>query len=142
VKGGKKIMGKIIEKVKMWNIIEDEEKVERGEEESLEIEAQIDDGATTPIITPQIVEILKLRKSEKTRVKYANERIEEREVAISLRISIMGRNTVCRAVIEPKRELPLLGQIVLEDLDLWRDSKNGRLVPNPESPDMPLLKEI
>ncbi|MDI6641450.1 MAG: hypothetical protein QME68_03955 [Elusimicrobiota bacterium] len=37
---------------------------------------------------------------------------------------------------------PLLGQIVLEDLDIWIDSKNGKLMPNPESPDMPMLDEL
>lgn len=134
-------MGRTLTKAKMWNVM-DEERVERGEVEPLEIEVQIDNGATTPVISPGIVEKLNLKKTGKTRVRYADERIEERDIVMGLRIAIRERDTVCRAIVEPKRKMPLIGQIVLEDLDLWIDSKNGKLIPNPESPDMPLLEEL
>jgi clan AA aspartic protease len=134
-------MGKTLTTVKMWNVM-DEEDVERGKIQPLEIEAQVDTGATTPIITPEIVKKLNLKKTGKTRVRYADERKEEREIVMGLRIAIMDRDTVCRAIVEPKRKTPLIGQIILEDLDLWIDSKNGKLIPNPESPDMPLLEEL
>lgn len=134
-------MGKTLAKVKMWNVM-DEDKVERGEVEPLEIEVQIDNGATTTVITQEVVEKLNLKKTGKTRVRYADERRAEREIVMGLRIAIMGRDSECRAILEPKRKMPLIGQIILEDLDLWIDSKNGRLIPNPESPDMPLLDEL
>ena len=35
---------------------------------------------------------------------------------------------------------PLIGQIVLEALDLVADCTNHTLAPRPESPDSPLLK--
>lgn len=41
-----------------------------------------------------------------------------------------------------KEKQVLVGQFVLEMLDLWMDSKNGRVIPNPESPDMPILEAI
>lgn len=134
-------MGKTLAKVKMWNVM-DEDKVERGEVEPLEIEVQIDNGATTTVITQEVVEKLNLKKTGKTRVRYADERRAEREIVMGLRIAIMGRDSECRAILEPKRKMPLIGQIILEDLDLWIDSKNGRLISNPESPDMPLLDEL
>ena len=134
-------MGKTLVKVKMWNVM-DEERVEKGEVEPLEIEAQIDNGATTPVLPPQVAKKLNLKKTGEARVRYADERREKREIVMGLRIAVMGRDTVCRAIVEPKRKIPLIGQIVLEDLDLWIDSKNGRLIPNPESPDMPLLEEL
>ena len=128
-------------KAKMWNAL-DEVKVRQRKVVPIEVEAQVDNGATTTVLPVSVAEELKLIKTGTTRVKYADERVEEREVAIGLRIEIMRRDTECRAILEPKRTKPLLGQIVLEDLDLWIDSKNGELKPNPESPDMPLLEEI
>ncbi len=128
-------------KAKMWNAL-DEVKVRQRKVVPIEVEAQVDNGATTTVLPVSVAEELKLIKTGTTRVKYADERVEEREVAMGLRVEIMGRDTVCRAILEPRRTKPLLGQIVLEDLDLWIDSKNGELKPNPESPDMPLLEEI
>jgi clan AA aspartic protease len=134
-------MGKTLIKVKMWNIL-NEEKIHKKKIKPIEIEAQVDNGATTTVLPVSIAKELKLIKTGITRVKYADERIEEREVAMGLRIEVMGRDTECRVILEPNRTIPLLGQIVLEDLDLWIDSKNGKLIPNPESPDMPLLDEL
>jgi len=134
-------MGKTLAKAKMWNAL-DEVKVRQRKVVPIEVEAQVDNGATTTVLPVSVAEELKLIKTGTTRVKYADERVEEREVAMGLRVEIMGRDTVCRAILEPRRTKPLLGQIVLEDLDLWIDSKNGELKPNPESPDMPLLEEI
>lgn len=66
----------------------------------------------------------------------------ERDVVEGLKLVIVGRETECTTIVEPDRTVPLIGQIILEDLDLWIDSRNGRLVPNPESPDIPLIDEI
>jgi len=127
-------MGKTIEKVKLWNIF-DEEKV-------IEVEAQIDNGATTVVLPKKIAGELKLPIVRQTWVKYANDLREKKDVARGLIIEIKGRSTICEAIIEPKREEPLVGQFVLEMLDLWIDSKNGQLMPNPESPDAPMLEAL
>jgi len=134
-------MGKTFEKVKMWNILE-EGKIEKGELSPLEIEAQIDNGSVRVVLPVEIVEKLHLKQLEKVRVRYADMRIAEREVVYGLMLEILGRKTVTTAIVEPKRKAALIGHIILEDLDLWIDSKNGRLIPNPESPDMPLLGEV
>lgn len=138
-------MGKTLEKVKMWNIF-DTEKIEREELLPLEVEAQIDNGATAAVIlTPKIVESLQLRFLSKTKVGHtlkvgrADMRVAERDVVYGLMIEILGRKTVCTAIVEPERKNILIGQFTLEILDLWIDSKNGKLIPNPESPDAPLL---
>jgi hypothetical protein len=68
-------------------------------------------------------------------------RVTKREIVGGLAIEVLGRVEHCTAIVEPKRGTPLIGQILLESIDLWIDSKNGRLVPNPESPGMPLLDE-
>jgi len=43
-------------------------------------------------------------------------------------------------IVGPPLSEPLLGQIVLERLDLLADCQNQRLTPRPESPYYPLLK--
>ena len=134
-------MGKTMQKIKIWNIF-DEEKIEQGKIFPLEVEAQVDNGAVRVILPSKIVEKLRLRPLGKTKVRYADMREAERDTVHGLVIEILGRRTDCSAIIEPNRTVPLIGQIVLEDLDLWIDSKNGKLIPNPESPDMPLLDEI
>ncbi|MEA1964211.1 MAG: hypothetical protein U9O41_03675 [Candidatus Aerophobetes bacterium] len=135
-------MGKTVERVKMWNIF-DEEKIEKGEMEPLEVEAQIDNGATAGVVlTPAIARELHLKTLRKTRVRYADVRVAERDVVGGLVIEILGRVEQCTAIVEPKRTTVLVGQFILEILDLWIDSKNGKLHPNPESPDMPLIDEL
>ncbi len=47
-------------------------------------------------------------------------------------------NTDC--VVGPPLSEALIGQIVLEALDLVADCTNRTLAPRPESPDSPLLK--
>lgn len=134
-------MGKTMVRIKLWNVFE-EEKVSRGETAPLEVEAQVDNGAVRMILPQTIVEKLNLRKSGKVKVRYADMRTAEKDVVIGLRIEISGRDTETTAIVEPQRDTPLIGQIILEDLDLGIDSKNGKLIPNPESPDMPLLDEL
>lgn len=132
-------MGKTIVDAKMWNFL-DEDKIKNGEALPVEVSAQIDNGATGVVLPEKLARELNLKKNGRTKVKYANESIEEKDVVIGLRIGIMGREITCDAIVEPKRTTPLIGQIILEGLDLWIDSKNGKLIPNPESPDAPMME--
>jgi predicted aspartyl protease len=136
-----KPMGKTMAIVKMWNIM-DEYKIEKGEKEPIEVESQIDNGTVRVVLPSKIAQELGLKPIGKTKVRYADMRIAERELVGGLAVEILGRVEHCTAIVEPKRTTPLIGQIILESLDLWIDSKNGKLRPNPESPDMPLLDEI
>jgi len=134
-------MGRVIEKVKMWNVWE-EEQIKEGTSSPLEVETIIDTGATQVLLPIDLVERLGLKLSGRTKVKYADGRIDEKDVAFGLRIEILGRDTECRVIIEKEGVKPLLGQIVLEDTDLLVDCRRGKLIPNPASPDMPLLEEL
>jgi clan AA aspartic protease len=128
-------MGKTIEKVKMWNIL--------NKDKVIEVDAQIDNGATAGVILPlSIAKELQLETIRKTNVRYADMRVAEREVVGGLAIEILGRVEQCSAVVEPERTTVLIGKFILETLDLWIDSKNGKLIPNHESPEMPILDEI
>jgi clan AA aspartic protease len=119
----------------------EEERVRRGESHPLEEEVLVDTGAVSVAISEELAQRLRLpRAATKAKVPYADGRTAERDVALGLRIEIQGRDTIVRAVIEPGVPKILLGQIVLEDMDLLVDPKNGHLIPRPESPDMPLLE--
>lgn len=96
-------MGKRFKKVNLWNI-SDEEKVKRGEIKPIEVEAQIDNGATSVVLPETIADELKLPVFRQTYVKYANEKMEIKDVVGGLRIEILGRSTVCEAIVGPQRK--------------------------------------
>jgi predicted aspartyl protease len=94
------------------------------------------------LVLPQdLVERLGLEiKKDKIIVSYADERKEERPVARILMVKVDDRSMETDCVVNPPASEPLLGQIILERLDLLVDCKEGKLVPRPESPYMPMLK--
>ncbi|WP_333174292.1 MULTISPECIES: hypothetical protein [unclassified Microcoleus] len=53
-------------------------------------------------------------------------------------IEIEGRETIEATMV--LGDMVLLGQTVLETLDLLGDCKNQRLIPNPENPERPVLR--
>jgi hypothetical protein len=53
-------------------------------------------------------------------------------------IEIDGRETTEATFVTGN--MILIGQTVLEALDLWVDCKNQRLIPNPEHPDHAILR--
>jgi predicted aspartyl protease len=133
-------MREIREKIRLWNFLE-EEKVRKGEIIPMEYEGIVDSGAIQMAIPERIVRQLKLVKSKrKVPVEYANGDIEEKEIAEGIKIELRGRETVTTAIIEPNGKEILIGMLILEALDLWIDTKEGKLIPNPESPDRPLYK--
>lgn len=73
-------------------------------------------------------------------VTYADERKEELDTARGLEIQVLGRTMVTDCVIGPPLCEPLIGQLVLEQLDLVVDCARRTLTPRPESPNLPLLK--
>jgi predicted aspartyl protease len=100
-----------------------------------------DSGATLLLLPQDLVERLGLRiTDQKVIVTYADERKEERLVAGGLTVRVGERSMETECVVGPPRSEPRLGQIVLERLDLLVDCAQGKLVPRPESPYLPLLK--
>lgn len=73
-------------------------------------------------------------------VTYADERREERPLAGIVTVRIGSRSTNVNCIVGPPGSEPLLGQIVLEAMDLLVDCSQQRLVPRPESPYLPMLK--
>jgi predicted aspartyl protease len=100
-----------------------------------------DSGSTMLVMPQDLVDRLGLEtRQEKIIVTYADDRKEARPVAGVLTVRVGDRSMETDCVVNPPASEPLLGQIILERLDLLVDCKEGKLVPRPESPYLPLLK--
>lgn len=106
---------------------------------TLELDALVDTGATTLAIPQDAADALGLVEKRKRRVRLADGNVVEFPVVLGLVVEILGRDTVCEAVVLPAGTTPLLGQIPLEALDLIVDPSSREVRVNPASPDAPLL---
>ncbi|HID28129.1 MAG TPA: clan AA aspartic protease [Methanosarcinales archaeon] len=136
-------MGKVIVKAKIKNYV-DEELVKLGflkpdQIRKVEIDALVDTGATMLVLPQDVVDKLGLTKIREVTAKYANNTKEKKYVVGVANVEIVGRNSNFNAVVEPAFSTPLIGQIILEELDLVVNPKTNTLMPNPESPDIPLI---
>ncbi len=102
----------------------------------IEAEALVDTGALTLVIPPNLVEELGLRIIGQQTAQYANGFQELVGVTEPVEIECEGRRTSVEALVVGTEVL--IGQVVLELLDLLPDCKNQRLVPNPDNPDYPV----
>ena len=129
-------------KVKLTNAI-DEGLVNRGLLNPnllrvYEAEALIDTGAVRTAIPVEVCEHLGLRIRSQEIAKYADGRQETVGLTGPILIELEGRETIEAAMV--LGDMVLIGQTVLETLDLLVDCKNQRLVPNPENPERPVLR--
>ena len=136
-------MGEIVVEAELENPL-DRADFERGQGTESDIRrttlsATVDTGAVILMLPRNIVKRLGLDIRRTVMVTYADERKEERPVAGPVTVSLCRRfmNTDC--VVGPPLSEPLIGQVVLESLDLIADCRNQTLTPRPESPDYPLL---
>ena len=104
------------------------------------VEGVVDTGAVMLVLPENVVGRLGLRRQREVVVTYADERKETRPVAGPVTIHIGNRFMITECVVGPPLSEPLIGQIVLEALDLIADCTNRTVAPRPESPDSPLLK--
>lgn len=100
----------------------------------------VDTGAVMLMLPQDIVERLGLHILRTAIVTYADERKEERHVAGTVTIQIGDRSMNSDCIVGPPLCEPLIGQIIMEELDLIADCKNKTLTPRPESPIYPSLK--
>lgn len=107
---------------------------------SVEINALVDSGATMLMLPQEVVERLGLRVRGKVIVNYADERKEERPRAGIVTVRVGERDTDVDCIVGQPNSEALVGQIILEAMDLLIDCTNQRLIPRPESPYLPLLK--
>jgi len=125
-------IGKVVEKVKLTSLFEPEK--------SVEVDAIIDTGATMVVLPRDIVEKLGLRKMREVKVRYANNKVETKPIYGVVNIELKGRSANLDVLVEEKGSQPLIGQVLLELLDLIVEPKTRKLIPNPASPEMPMME--
>ncbi len=114
--------------------------IEESEVRTFSVGATVDTGAVMLMLPQDVVEKLGLKIRRTVVVSYADERKEERSVAGPLTIKIGDRFMSTDCIVGPPLSEPLIGQVVMEELDLVADCANRTLGPRPESPIYPLLK--
>lgn len=125
-------MGKVITKVRLTSLFDPTK--------TLELEAVIDTGATMLVLPRNIIEGLALRKMREARVRYANNETRLKEIYGVVTVEIEGRAGEFNVLAEAEGSKPLVGQIVLEQLDLVVDPTTRTVIPNPRSPEMPMVE--
>lgn len=135
-------MGEVRAKVKLTNAV-DEALARRGQLpanqiRTYEADALVDTGAVRTVIPVQVLRQLGLDTRGQRIAEYADGRQESVGVTEPVIIEVLGRDTMDEALV--LGDEVLIGQTVLEKLDLLPDCANRRLIPNPAHPDQPVSK--
>jgi clan AA aspartic protease len=139
-------MGKVMAKVKLTNqfdLMSARQGTLRPDQvRTLEVEGLVDTGATLLVIPEELAAFLGLPDVGKRPIKLADGRIRNFPVVGDLRIEILGRDMSTDAVVMPIGTTILIGQVVLETLDLVVDPKSRDVLVNPAHPDGPLAEAL
>lgn len=102
-------------------------------------DALVDSGAAELALPAELIAPLKLEELGTMRVFTADGGRRECRVLGMVELEVQGRICQVRALELPRGTQPLLGAVPLEEMD-WRiDPVAQKLIPNPLSPDQPLL---
>ena len=135
-------MGEVRVKVKLTNV-KDELLAEAGQLKPeqvrrYEADAMVDTGAVQCVVPQFVMQRLGLTVRRQRVVEYADGRKEAVDVTEPIKFDIDGRESDENALV--LGDEVLIGQTLLEVLDLLVDCNNRRLLPNPAHPDQPVVK--
>jgi clan AA aspartic protease len=135
-------LGEVRVKVRLTNA-GDEVLVRRGlltadKVRSFEADALVDTGAVRSVLPIHVVQRLGLATVGQVRATYADDRTENVDVTEMVGIDLVGRRTTEETLVLGSEVL--IGQTVLESLDLFVDCLTHRVIPNPAHPDQPIIK--
>ena len=135
-------MGEIRVKVKITNAVDDElartGRLPKEQVRMYEADAMVDTGAVRSVIPPHVVQMVGASIRGNRVAEYADGRMETVGLTGAIIFDVMGRDTLEEALV--LGDEVLIGQTVLEKLDLHADCANRRLIPNPAHPDQPVSK--
>jgi clan AA aspartic protease len=101
-------------------------------------DALVDTGAVPNVIPAHVAQQLGLGIRGQRVTEYADGRKDAVPVTEPLLVNILGRDMVTDAVV--LGDEVIIGQVVLEMLDLLVDPVSRRVIPNPAHPDQPVVK--
>jgi predicted aspartyl protease len=135
-------LGEVRLKVKLTNSI-DEALARRGQIKkekirSYEADALVDTGAVSSVITANVMKQLGVLAIGHRLAEYADGRKDRVELTEPITFDITGRTTTEGAMV--LGDEVIIGQTVLEVIDMFVDGVNQKLIPNPAHPDQPVVK--
>ena len=134
-------MGEIREKVRLTNMADTLANGRRGgkrrKPRSLEVEAIVDTGAIMSVIPIHVAQKLGIGVRTRRAAKYADGRTEDIPVTNPVLFEIQGRDTVEEMLV--LGDEVLIGQTVLEKLDLLADCAGRKVIPHPDRPNQPVI---
>lgn len=107
--------------------------------EEIECEALVDSGAAELALPVEVIERLRLEPLGEVRVYTADGGEHDYRVFGIAEVEVQGRVCQVRVIELPHGAEPLLGAVPLEEMDWHIAPLEKRLVPNPRSPEKPLL---
>lgn len=132
-RNGAKRMGRFSVEIKLANNVDlalaSRGKINADEVRRATVRGVVDSGATRLVLPKRTVQELGLKATGKVGVRYADGRRAVRSVVDNVHVQLLGRSSVFKASVEPRRDSALIGAIVLEDLDFLVDSSRQRLIP-------------
>jgi clan AA aspartic protease len=135
-------MGEIRTKVLLTNAMDEalhrRKKLKKSQIRRYEADAMVDTGAVRCIIPAHVMDTLGVLSRGHRVAEYADGRKDTVQVTEPIIFEILGRDTQDDALV--LGDEVLIGQTVLEKLDLLADCANRRLIPNPAHPDQPVSK--
>ena len=139
---GKPTMGEIRTKVTILNAVDDEMRrqgqLREDEVRSLEADAMVDTGAIQSVVPAHMVEQIGATIRGYRIVQYADGRQDRVAITGPILFDIQGRDTLEEALV--LGDEVLIGQTILEKLDLLADCAGRRVIPNPAHPEGPVTK--
>ncbi|MDQ3321895.1 MAG: clan AA aspartic protease [Acidobacteriota bacterium] len=135
-------MGEVRVKVKLTNAF-DEALARRGQIKKEEIrvyeaDALIDTGAVSSVVPANVMKQLGVLSIGNRVAESADGRKDSVQLTEPITFDIIGRETVESAMV--LGDEVIIGQTVLEVIDMQVDCRNQKLVPNPAHPDQPVVK--
>jgi clan AA aspartic protease len=102
------------------------------------MEAMVDTGAVNSVLPQFVADALGLARVFRQVAQYADGRREEVDVTEPVLMEIMGRKVFEECLV--LGDEVLIGQTALEKTDLHVDCRDGRVLPNPDHPNQPIIK--
>jgi clan AA aspartic protease len=136
----KNLMGEVRVKVTLTNAVDESlvQDKKRRKARSYEADALVDTGAVRSVVPQHVLKKLGVKIRGQKVAEYADGRKEIVGVTEGIIFDIDGRDTLEEALV--LGDEVLIGQTVLEKMDLLVDCTNNRVIPNPAHPDQPISK--
>jgi predicted aspartyl protease len=135
-------MGEIRVAVRLTNAVDEElartGRLGREQIRTYDAEALVDTGAVRSVVPVHVLERLGVGERGTRIAEYADGRRDPVGVTGPIIFEVLGRDTLEEALV--LGDEVLIGQTVLEKLDLLADCQGRRLIPNPAHPDQPVTK--